>query len=70
LYILIILSLTPTLQFPKKLTLSIFSCFSVLACTYLISLFNDLFVRSEKRVAKVETFFYNANFISIFLQNF
>ncbi|MBP5488942.1 MAG: hypothetical protein J6X77_05185, partial [Bacteroidales bacterium] len=68
LYILIILSLTPTLQFPKKLTLSIFLVSRYLLVLILSVFSMILFSRSEKRVAKVETFFYNANFISTFLQ--
>ncbi|MBO4567303.1 MAG: hypothetical protein J5695_08775, partial [Bacteroidales bacterium] len=52
----------------KEPTLSLFS---VLACTYLLNIFNDLFVLlPQKRDAKVVTFFGLANFFSIIFNFF
>ena len=65
----IILSLTPTL-ISKEINALDFSCFSVLACTYLISLFNDLVFPLRKAGCKGRNIFLQCKFYFNFFTNY
>ena len=68
LYILYSLSLMPDAFSYKEINALVFLNFSVLACTYLYSLFNDLlsYPPVSEGIAKVHPFFDSANFFLLF----